>query len=237
MRSWRDSRWGSAFARCAPARRTLRPLRRLTATAEELAAGDLSARSRLVPRSDEVGALAASFDHMADRIEESFAAQRESGEQVRRFIADASHELRTPVTALKGYIDVLRWGAGRNPESLEPALEAMAREAGRMRELVLDMLTLARLDTHGRWSAEVFDVSAELGRVLDEGHTGMPATVERQFDAETLAVRCDRGAFGSIIRNVLANACKYAPGAAQHWRTSAENGRARIDAREDGPGN
>src|SRR4029077_14447132 len=90
--------------------RSLRPLRRLTSTAEQLAAGDLHARSRLAPRSDEVGLLAASFDNMAERIESSFAAQRESEAQVRRFIADASHELRTPLTALKGYIDVLRRG-------------------------------------------------------------------------------------------------------------------------------
>ena len=82
--------------------RTLRPMRRLTATAEQLAAGDLNARSRLTPSNDEVGQLASSFDHMADRIQEAFTAQQDSEAQVRRFIADASHELRTPLTALKG---------------------------------------------------------------------------------------------------------------------------------------
>ena len=94
--------------------RTLRPMRRLTATAEQLATGDLTARSRLTPSNDEVGQLASSFDHMADRIQEAFTAQQESEAQVRRFIADASHELRTPLTALKGYIDVLRRGAGHS---------------------------------------------------------------------------------------------------------------------------
>ncbi len=126
--------------------RALRPLRRLTATAGQLAAGDLRARSRLVPRDDEVGQLAGAFDHMADRIESAFAAQRESEARVRRFIADASHELRTPVTALSGYIDVLRRGAAELPAALDAALGAMAREADRLRALVLDLLTLARLD-------------------------------------------------------------------------------------------
>ena len=101
--------------------RTLRPMRRLTATAEQLAAGDLAARSRLAPSNDEVGQLASSFDHMADRIQEAFAAQQDSEAQVRRFIADASHELRTPLTALKGYIDVLRMGAAREPAALDAA--------------------------------------------------------------------------------------------------------------------
>src|ERR1039458_564941 len=112
--------------------RALRPLRRLTATAGQLAGGDLRARSRLVPRGDAVGQLASAFDHMADRIEDAFAAQRESENRVRRFIADASHELRTPVTALGGYIDVLRRGAAQSPEALNAALGMMARESDRL---------------------------------------------------------------------------------------------------------
>jgi two-component system OmpR family sensor kinase len=216
--------------------RTLRPLRRLTETAEQLAAGDLRARSRLTPRNDEVGTLAGSFDNMADRIEASFAAQHESEAQVRRFIADASHELRTPVTALKGYIDVLRRGAARDPATLDAALEAMGRESERMRELVLDLLTLARLDARREINPETIDVNAELSDILDEGVPDMPATVERDFAASPLTVRADRGALRTIVRNVLVNACKYAPGAAQRWSTSVDQGRARVDMHDDGPG-
>jgi len=216
--------------------RTLRPLRRLTSAAEQLAAGDLHARSRLAPRSDEVGLLAASFDNMAERIESSFAAQRESEAQVRRFIADASHELRTPLTALKGYIDVLRRGAGRDSDALESALSAMGREAERMRELVLDLLTLARLDAQRAPNVEDFDVNAEIGDMLDEGFPGMPEHVERHLAPSPLTVRADRNAFGSVVRNLLANACKYAPGAAQRWTTSIDAGRARVDLHDAGPG-
>jgi two-component system OmpR family sensor kinase len=216
--------------------RALRPLRRLTATAEQLAAGDLKARSRLTPRDDEVGALTRSFDNMADRIDESFSAQRESEAQTRRFIADASHELRTPVTALKGYIDVLRRGAGRDPQSLEAALESMGNEADRMRSLVLDLLTLARIDARRGVTLEVFDLNAELSRILDEGVAGMPDNVERQLTPQPLPVRADRTALETMVRNVLSNAGKYAPGAAQRWVTSTDGSRARIDAHDDGPG-
>ncbi|MGH7750406.1 MAG: histidine kinase dimerization/phospho-acceptor domain-containing protein, partial [Candidatus Dormibacteria bacterium] len=118
--------------------RTLGPLHRVTDTAGKLAGGDLRARSGLAERGDEVGTLARAFDDMAGRIEVAFAAQAESEARTRRFIADASHELRTPVTALKGYIDVLRRGVSRDPASLEAALSAMARESERMRVLVLD---------------------------------------------------------------------------------------------------
>ena len=216
--------------------RALRPLRRLTVTAEELAAGDLRARSRLIPRADEVGALTHSFDNMADRIEELFAAQHESEAQVRRFIADASHELRTPLTSLKGYIDVLRRGAGRDPQTLDASLQAMGSEAERMRELVLDLLTLARIESHRELTLETVDLNAAVSELLDEGVSGMPDTVERHLAATPLQVRADRGALATIVRNLLVNACKHAAGAPQRWTTSVESPRARLDVHDDGPG-
>jgi two-component system, OmpR family, sensor kinase len=216
--------------------RMLRPLHRVTATAEQLAAGDLRARSRLQPSDDEVGMLAASFDNMAERIEAAFSAQQESEDQVRRFIADASHELRTPVTTLKGYIDVLRRGAGRDPQALNAALESMSTEADRMRSLVLDLLTLARIDARRGTTPEDFDLNAELSLLLDEGVPGMPPQVERIFAPSPLLVHADRAALRTIARNLLVNANKYAPGAAQHWSTAREDGRARLDVRDEGPG-
>jgi two-component system OmpR family sensor kinase len=216
--------------------RTLRPMRRLTATAEQLAAGDLTARSRLTPSSDEVGQLASSFDHMADRIQEAFAAQQDSESQVRRFIADASHELRTPVTALKGYIDVLRRGAGRDPGALDAALEAMSTESERMRVLVLDLLTLARLDARRESHPEDFDLNGTVDGILNEGVPGMPDEVRRAYAVTPLPVHADRGAVSTIVRNLLVNACKYAHGAPQRWSTSVDSGWARLEVHDDGPG-
>lgn len=216
--------------------RTLRPMRRLTAAAEQLAAGDLNARSRLAPSSDEVGQLASSFDHMADHIQEAFTAQQDSEAQVRRFIADASHELRTPLTALKGYIDVLRRGAAREPAALDAALVAMSNESERMRVLVLDLLTLARLDAQRESHPEDFDLNAAVGALLDEGVPGMPAVIERTLGPAALMVRADRGAVTTIVRNLFVNASKYARGAVQHWGTSVEAGWAKLEVRDDGPG-
>ena len=216
--------------------RALSPLRRLTATAGELAGGDLRARSRLVSRDDEVGQLAGAFDHMADRIEEAFAAQRESENRVRRFIADASHELRTPVTALGGYIDVLRRGAAQDPGAMNAALGMMAREADRLRVLVLDLLALARVDARSQQRAEDFDLVAAVSRLLDEGVPGMPERVDRDLPPVPVIVHFSREALATVVRNLLSNACKYAPGARQVWSVRSDGVRARVDAHDDGPG-
>jgi two-component system OmpR family sensor kinase len=216
--------------------RTLRPMRRLTAAAEQLAAGDLTARSRLTPSSDEVGQLASSFDDMADRIQEAFAAQQDSEAQVRRFIADASHELRTPVTALKGYIDVLRRGAGRDPEALDAALAAMSNESERMRVLVLDLLTLARIDARRESHPEDFDLNGVVAALLDEGVPEMPEHVQRNFGVSPVLVHADRGAVSTVVRNLLVNACTYGHGAAQRWTIAAEAGWAKLEVHDDGPG-
>lgn len=215
--------------------RALRPLRRLTETSQQLAGGDLRARSGVESRKDEVGMLARSFDDMASRIEQSFAVQHESDQRTRRFIADASHELRTPLTAIMGYIDIIRRGATPDPVALDAALAAMGREADRMRALVLDLLTLARLDAKPPSAPETVDLSALVADHLDDGMPGMPPQVTRGL-SEPVHASTDRNAMDTIIRNLLVNACKYAPGAPQTWRTWTEGGRAWMSVRDEGPG-
>jgi two-component system OmpR family sensor kinase len=218
--------------------RALKPLRRVADTARKLAGGDLRARSNL-PRTGEVGALASSFDDMADRIEVAFAAQAESEARMRRFVADASHELRTPITALKGYIDVMRRGAVRDPKAMDAALETMAREADRMRVLVLDLLTLARLDAQRPMEVGAVDLNGVIAAVLDESKDlpGMPdPPPQRDFAASPVVVTADRNALTAVVRNILGNACKYAPGAPQRWSTANEGAYGVFRAHDEGPG-
>ncbi len=217
-------------------RRALLPLERLKAAALELAGGNLQARSQIVARNDEVGVLAQAFDTMADQIERAFMEQKASEERTKRFIADASHELRTPITALKGYLDVLRRGRVRDPAVLEPALESMSQEAERMRKLVIDLLALVRLDNAPPAAKVQFDVNALLGSILDEGVPGMPEECVRKLTPHPLLVLGDPEAFRTIMRNLLVNACTYAKGARQVWTTSAHEGSARIEVHDDGPG-
>ena len=139
------------------------------------------------------------------------------------------------MTALKGYIDVIRRGATPDPEALDAALAAMGREAERMRVLVIDLLTLARLDAETAAAPAEVDVSAVVARHLDEHVTNGAETVERHLDPSVLAM-VDRNALDTIVRNLLINTRRYAPGAAQTWRTWATRERAYLSVRDEGPG-
>ena len=89
----------------------MKPLEKIEATAEKIAAGDLSARLENFEPDTEVGRLSTSLNQMLSRIEESFAARAESDNKLRRFVADASHELRTPLTSIRGFAELHRQGA------------------------------------------------------------------------------------------------------------------------------
>lgn len=113
---------------------------------EQTDAGNLNERFPETQGQLEIDSLAKSFNGMLQRLETSFIAERDAKEQMRRFIADASHELRTPLTSIHGFLEVLLRGAADNPKQLYAALTSMHGESTRIKKLVEDLLTLAKLD-------------------------------------------------------------------------------------------
>ncbi|ABO48872.1 integral membrane sensor signal transduction histidine kinase [Desulforamulus reducens MI-1] len=127
-------------------KRTLVPLFNMVDTAEQIDAGNLTKRFPTQQGQMEIDRLADSFNGMLDRLEASFEAERETKEQMRRFIGDASHELRTPLTSIHGFLEVLLRGAANQPDQLNKALKSMYGESERMNKLVHDLLLLTKLD-------------------------------------------------------------------------------------------
>jgi two-component system OmpR family sensor kinase len=134
-------------------RHGLLPVERIADTAGRIAAGDLTHRTGVAHDGSEVGRLGAAFDQMLDQVQGAFtqqhaalAAREESEARLRRFVADASHELRTPVTAIRGYAELYRAGGLADPAALESAMGRIEGEGRRMGLLVDDLLLLARLD-------------------------------------------------------------------------------------------
>jgi two-component system OmpR family sensor kinase len=118
---------------------TLAPLQAMVVTCRRIAAGDFSWRVRLPPQRDEIGQLAVAFDEMAERIDDTFAAQN-------RFVADAAHELRTPLTALRGSLEVLLRGSQDDPAAANLLLQGMYHDVTRLGRLTEQLLDLTRLD-------------------------------------------------------------------------------------------
>jgi len=133
------------------ARASLSPLRKVAATAGQITQSSLGDRVPYDGPDDEVGAMVESFNGMLDRLETAFTEQR-------RFVADASHELRTPIAVVCGNLDLI--DHPRTDEtSKQRALEAIRDEAGRLGRLVDDLLALARLDSRQLRPFQLLDVA------------------------------------------------------------------------------
>ena len=124
----------------------IRPIKQMTHTAEQIAGGDRSQRVPEAAPSSEAGQLGAALNHMLGRLDEAFDQQAASEERLRRFVADASHELRTPVTTIRGYAELYRVGGLADRDELDEAMRRTEQEAVRMARLVDDLLNLAKLD-------------------------------------------------------------------------------------------
>lgn len=202
-------------------RSVLRPLDRMSRTAEAIAAGDLNRRLRLPDGQNEVARLGGAFDHMVDRLAASLQAQR-------RFVADASHELRTPLTSLEGLSEMLLMGADRgDSKAVQRMARSMHGELGRMTRLVSDLLTLSRLDS----AAPLHIVPVDAGKLLDNIAEQMTPLAESREVSLVVQhggpgatmVPADQDRLKQVILNLVDNALRYTPA----------GGTVRLSARHD----
>ncbi|MFC6331496.1 sensor histidine kinase [Paenibacillus septentrionalis] len=126
-------------------RKTLRPLHSMIQAVERTNAENLTEQLPAMQQ-QELKQLAEAYNNMLSRLESSFESERLTNERMRQFIADASHELRTPITSIHGFIEVLQRGAMNQPMQLERSLKAMEQESKRMKSLVEGLLELVKQD-------------------------------------------------------------------------------------------
>lgn len=212
------------------AARLTRPLRRLTEISGEVAEDDLTVRVPLEKAgSDEVRTLAISFNQMLDRLEDSFDRQR-------AFVADASHDLRTPLTIVRGQLDVLARNPDPSPEEVARVSAVVLDAVGRMEVLVEDLLLLARSES-GRSSelqrlavGPLLEVERE-GRVESERERieiGEVTDREIEFDPEALS---------RAVSNLVDNAIRHAgPEGRVLLAAVPSEGGVLITVDDDGPG-
>jgi two-component system OmpR family sensor kinase len=215
----------------------LRPLDRMAATADAIAAGDLSRRVSPATEKTEVGRLGLALNAMLARLERAFAAQRASEERLRRFLADASHELRTPLASIRGYAELFRIGAARAPAETDKAMLRIEQESARMGVLVEDLLTLARLDELREPVRGHVDLAALARDAVDDARAIAPdrAIDVRAEGAATLDA--DPHQLRQVLGNLLRNALVHTPpGTPVEVGVGREDGTVRLEVRDHGPG-
>lgn len=185
----------------------LQPLRRMAETSRAIAAGDLSQRVPIPRGGDELTDLAQAFNEMVSKLEAAFATQR-------RFVADASHELRSPLAALGGGIEMLLLGADQaDPAARSRLLRLMESEIARMGRLVDDLLTLTRFDANplGTVQRAPVDLTALAADVADVTRLLAPdRDVVLDFPVEmTIIVPGDADRLRQALLNLCANARAY----------------------------
>ena len=124
----------------------IKPVKEMTQTATRIAGGDLAVRVPETANGTESAELAVALNQMLGHIEGALDERAASEDRLRRFVADASHELRTPVTTIRGYAELYRHGGLADHDALDDAMRRTEQEAIRMGRLVEDMLVLAKLD-------------------------------------------------------------------------------------------
>jgi two-component system, OmpR family, sensor kinase len=215
----------------------LLPLDRMGHTAGAIAGGDLSHRVESTDPRTEVGRLGIALNAMLDRLERAFGEREASEDRLRRFLADASHELRTPLASIRGYAELFRMGAAREPADVEKAMRRIEDEAARMGALVEDLLTLARLDEVADAPHARVDLAAIVGDAVDDGRATAP---DREISARIdrpAVVLGDADQLRQVLGNLLRNALVHTP-AGTAIDVSVEKGadEVRVEVRDHGPG-
>lgn len=211
--------------------RVLRPVRLLTATAERIARSR-SFRQRVPTGAtqDEMGRMAVTFNQMLGGLEEAYAMQQ-------RFVANASHELRAPLTAIQANLELLERHRALPPEEREVAVREASREAHRLTTLVNDLLSLARADAGLALNRRRVELD---GVVLQTVATVRHLASGRRLEVETLEpvmVLGDEERLRQLVLIVLDNALKYtSSGGTVTVSVRREGETAAIEVRDTGIG-
>jgi signal transduction histidine kinase len=212
----------------------LRPLTQVAETATRIAGGDRRQRLRPTRTDTELGRMAGAFDRMVDALEAAVDRAQEHDAATRRFLADASHELRTPIAALQASAETLLREQPERPD--RDRLEAaVARDAARLGRLVDDLLGLARLEARTAFA------SVELSTIIrsaaaDARRAASETEIALDLD-DGLTVDGDRDSLGRLLRNLLDNALAASrPGGHVAIDLRRRDGHAHARVTDDGPG-
>ena len=213
-------------------KRVLSPIRDIASMAATLSENNLSNRINIAGTKNELKDLASVINSMLDRIERSYNSQKQ-------FVSDASHELRTPISVIRGYTDMLkRWGKD-DPEILDEGIAAILQETEGMKELVESLLFLARHDKKTlMMEISSFDPSELIREIKKEEEMVHDQYNFRTGIIESSLVKADRNMIKQVLRILCDNAVKYSPQGTEVILscTSDEHGTCCLSVKDQGQG-
>lgn len=211
--------------------RVLKPVGEITTVAREIQASDLSRRIDLEGPDDELKRLADTFDGMLERLDSAFSSQRQ-------FLADTSHDLRTPLTVIRSNVELVGEDPQASPDDWQRAGGIIKRNAEKMSKMIDDLLAAARLQT-GRAQAVTVDLA---GIVRQKAEEFRPVVSERGIDITTEAdpaiVEGVEVSLDRALSNLVENAVRVAPpgSAVRIGSGTVSGGWAWMGVRDEGPG-
>ena len=218
----------AAFGSYQIAGRAFRPLDSITDTAEAISeAKDLSRRIGLPAGKDEFSRLAVTFDHLFERLERSFEAEKQ-------FTADASHELRTPVSIIKGACEyAMKYD--ETPQERQETISMIYRQTVKMSDLIAQLLSMTRLE-QGSWRTQMEPV--EPGRLLRRLCEEQDYPSDRLvLEAEDVTVSASPVLLCRLVQNLVENAFRYGKPDGHVWISVRREGEeVLLQVRDDGPG-
>lgn len=215
-----------------------KPIEELSRAADRISAKDFGARLDIAT-GDELGNLSRVFNNMAEKVEEYYGGLESELRKKDEFIGIASHELKTPLTSLKIFIQMLRQLAdARNDDEYRTYLAKIDEQSDRLNRLVVNLLDIARIEGGKiEYAMESFDLNETVRSAIDDMR---PVANGHKILLEGMLMRPafgDEQRIGQVILNLLTNAIKYSPGADTVLVTIEEKGGfARVSVRDYGIG-
>ncbi|MGE6229512.1 sensor histidine kinase [Paenibacillus chitinolyticus] len=222
-------------------RRMIRPLNLLRASATRIQRGDL--RFRIEPGEDEIGQVSAAFEEMRGKLQESEELQKQYENNRKELIANISHDLKTPLSAIRGYVEGIRDGVADTPDKLESYVDIIYSKAEEMDHLIEELFLYSRLDLNKvpfalqevdltRFVADVvyelrFELEKEGVGLETDGHSTGP-----------LYVRIDPMHMKRVVNNVVGNSLKFMEGPQKTiaFDLRRDGGAAVLEITDTGPG-
>jgi two-component system, OmpR family, sensor kinase len=214
-----------------------RPLINMANISKSVSAGSYDQRIPVPRTKDETYYTITTFNKMLDNVQANISREKDLQIKIRQFMADSSHELRSPLTVMKGFVDVLQRGAKDDPQSLQQALEAMRLSLDKMSHLINDMLKLSQLEAVTAVNMEVIELNSLCRSTIDAARV-LAKDKLLEFDAGPIVkIKGDERLLEQALWNLVENSIRHtATDGKINVTISCRTGWVRLTVEDNGEG-